>query len=160
MEGRFLHCSFLLLGFFLLAVGQSDAAPEARILNEKGELITTVPTLWLDRQHLAIPAAAYRHFGLGVGYDNELRLVFVFVSGSCQTMGFRSRGHRSYHPDVGFWPERSPYPLALKRKSHFYVSVREVEENFEYFTSTWDAETKQLTLRKRAFKNEDDAGEQ
>lgn len=150
MRWRFLYCSFFLLGFFLLMLEQSHAAPRARILDAKGKLITTVPTLWLDREHLAIPATAYRHFGLGVGYGTELRLVFVSVSGSCQTMGFRSGGHRSYHPDVGFYPKRSPYPLALKRNGHFYVSVREVEEGFESFTTIWDGATKQLTLKRHS----------
>ncbi len=150
MKGRFLHCSFLLLGFFLLVLGKSEAAPRARILDARGKLITTVPTLWLDRQHLAIPAAAYRHMGLAVSYANEDRRVYISVFESCATMGLRAGGHRSYHPDMGYWPERSPYPLALKRNGHFYVSVRRVEEGFESFTTIWDGATKQLTLKRHS----------
>lgn len=160
MKRRLLYCSVFAFVLVVTAAGQSLAAPEARLLDAKGKLIATVPTLWLARGHLAIPATAYRHFGLHVSYDDELQMVFLSIPESCANMGFRARGRRSYNLDVGYWPERSSYSLALKRNGHFYVSVREVEEGFEYFTTTWDAVTKSLTLKKRAFKNEGDAGEE
>lgn len=158
MRSLMLRCLILPLSFFALAAGKSRAAPDARLLDEKGKLVATVPTMWLAPGHLAIPAAAYQHFGLGASYDKKERRVYISIPETCSVAGYRAGGHRSYHPDFGYEPERSPYPLAKKRNGHFYVSVRDVETGFDYFTTTWDAATQQLTLKNRVFK--DDAGEE
>lgn len=140
-----------------IAGGEAGAAgrraPRQRrvvLRDSSGAVVGTSHYIWLSRNRVGIPLAAYEKLGVWVNRRPGSRQVTIGIPGSDILATYtanRRRVHQQAGADVHWFD--SPFPVARQGRGTLYVSAYLVWADFQdLIIPEWDAGTRSLTIRR------------